>query len=100
MQSLSAKRYSCGDREGDWKLIEFFGDHVDASHRFSPGAHTELYNLREDVGETLNVAAEHPDLRERLRKQFYHWIDTVGAPVPDRNPHSDRSRWSVETREK
>ena len=39
-----------GLREGDWKLVHFVKDNT-----------TELYNLRDDVGETTNVADAHPD---------------------------------------
>lgn len=42
-------------RLGDWKLYRFFHDNHDASHRF------ELYNLREDIGETCNLADSRPD---------------------------------------
>jgi arylsulfatase A-like enzyme len=37
-------------REGDWKLVHLVQDDK-----------TELYNLREDVGETNDLAAEHPE---------------------------------------
>ena len=43
-------------RAGDLKLIEFFED----------GGHVELYNLRDDPGESKNVAASHPDVVRRL----------------------------------
>src|SRR6185295_3604985 len=35
-------------RSGDWKLLEFFEDH-----------HLELYNLRNDLSEKTNLAAEN-----------------------------------------
>ncbi len=39
-------------RQGDYKLIEFFGDRVDAQGRYQIGHRLELYNLRADDGET------------------------------------------------
>ena len=42
-----------GVREGDWKLIVKRGK-------------PELYNLAEDIHEDNNIAAEHPEIVERL----------------------------------
>jgi arylsulfatase A-like enzyme len=42
-------------RQGDWKLV-----------RQKPGFRPELFNLTEDVGETRDVAARHPDVVARL----------------------------------
>jgi len=42
-------------RMGDWKAL-----------RLKPGAPLELYNLRDDVGETTNVAAAHPEVIARI----------------------------------
>ncbi len=47
-------------RQGDWKLHLYRGrDGVEEV--------CELYNLREDLGETTNVASAHPERVERLR---------------------------------
>jgi arylsulfatase A-like enzyme len=48
-------------RRGDWKLIRFFADNDDGSDRF------ELYNLKDDTGESKNPAAENPDLVRELK---------------------------------
>ncbi|MBG80745.1 MAG: aryl-sulfate sulfohydrolase [Phycisphaerae bacterium] len=58
-------------REGDWKLLEFFED-----------GRVELYDLRTDPGETKNVAADHPETRNRLLKQMQQWRKDVQAPMP------------------
>lgn len=53
-------------RAGDWKL--FVAPHVrrrkkaKSPAKFAP----ELYNLKTDVGESNNVAADHPDIVKRL----------------------------------
>ena len=66
----------CAVREGDWKLIEFFED-----GRF------ELYNLREDVSEEFDLAADQPEVRERLAGLLAGWRESVHALIPQRNPH-------------
>ena len=48
-------------RRGDWKLIRFFCDNPDQTDRF------ELYNLKDDIGETRNLAADNPGKSERKR---------------------------------
>jgi arylsulfatase A-like enzyme len=56
-------------RMGDWKAV-----------RLKPGAPLELYNLKTDIGETKNVAAEHPDIVAKIeaylataRTESEHW---------------------------
>ena len=61
-------------RSGDWKLIEYFED-----------GRSELYNLRDDVGERNNLAARKPEQVAELRKQLSAWRDAVGAPMPTKN---------------
>ncbi len=65
----------CSVRCGDWKLIEFFED-----------SSVELYNLREDVSETTNLAAHHPDIVQRLRDLLHQWQQDVAAKLPTPNP--------------
>jgi arylsulfatase A-like enzyme len=61
--------YSGGDsklvaiREGDWKL--FLGTRKPKASA-PDGA---LYNLREDIGETTDVAGAHPDIVAHLRAE-------------------------------
>jgi arylsulfatase A-like enzyme len=59
-------------RQGPWKLI------------FFKNGKRELYNLKDDLGETKNVAAENADVVERLTKLMQQYIDngrsTPGAP--------------------
>ncbi len=62
-------------REGDWKLIEFLED-----------GRLELYNLRKDIGEDHNVAAEHSELTQRLAGQLATWRDSIDAQMPEPNP--------------
>jgi arylsulfatase A-like enzyme len=62
-------------RAGDWKLIEFFED-----------GRLELYNLREDVSEEHNRAAERPELAWRLQRLLAEWRESVEAKIPLPNP--------------
>jgi len=62
-------------RQGDWKLIEFYED-----------AHVELYNLRDDIGETADLAVQKPELAATLRQRLHQWRTDVGAQMPVPNP--------------
>jgi arylsulfatase A-like enzyme len=68
-------------RDGDWRLVEFYED-----------GHVELYNLREDVGETNDLAAEMPDKAKELRDKLHAWRADVGAQDPSPNPEFDPAR--------
>ena len=65
----------CSVRCGDYKLIEFFED-----------GRLELYHLRDDIGETHNLAAERPDLAKELHGRLVAWRERVGGRTPERNP--------------
>lgn len=62
-------------RDGDWKLIEFFED-----------GRLELYNLREDIGETRNLATAHPDIARGLHAKLTAWRQGIEAKIPQPNP--------------
>jgi arylsulfatase A-like enzyme len=59
---------------GDWKLMEFLED-----------GKLELYNLREDIGETKNLAADMPDQAKELHARLVAWRKEVNAPMPAKN---------------
>jgi len=64
-------------RAGDWKLMEFFED-----------GRLELYHLKEDIGEQVNLAEERPEKRDALYRLLKAWRRAVKAPVPTQlNPH-------------
>jgi len=63
-------------RMGDWKLIEYFEDGT-----------LELYNLKDDIGETKNLARKMPDKAKELHRVMLDWRRSVNAPVPtEKNP--------------
>jgi len=87
-------------REGDWKLIHFFGDWFDAENRYRVGERLELYNLARDIGETTNLAEREPQRAAAMREKLHAWMRSVPAKVPGPNPHHDPSRELTETKEK
>ena len=66
-------------RIGDWKLHQYFED-----------GGLELYNLRDDIGETRNLAATRADRTQQLLRQLETWRRQLAAPVPTKlNPQYD-----------
>lgn len=70
-------------RAGDWKLIEYHEDD-----------HVELFNLAEDLGETVNLANQLPDRTHELRQKLVVWRASVGAQMPVANDNFDPARES------
>jgi arylsulfatase A len=84
-------------REGDWKLIEFFGDWFDPAGNYVPGHRLELYNLRDDLGEEHNLATSESARAATLRTKLQSWLKDVGAEIPAPNPAFDEHRQLLET---
>ena len=61
-------------RSGDWKLIKFWE------------GGEELYNLKDDISETVNLAEIHPGKRIELEKKLDNWLKETGAKLPRPNP--------------
>ena len=74
MQALG-KFLVIGSQEVIWKLLEFFEDN-----------HLELYNLKDDLSEKHNLAAEMPEKATALRDKLHAWRDSVDAALPRPNP--------------
>ena len=68
-------------RQGDWKLIRRFTERAGEYE----GVH-ELFNLREDLGETKNLAAHMPEKVEALNALIDAFIRDTGALSPKPNP--------------
>jgi arylsulfatase len=56
-------------RQGRWKLLTFLTQPLRQDH-------WELFDLETDPGETRNVAAEHPEIAQKLRRA---WDDYARA---------------------
>lgn len=58
-------------RKGDWKLIQFFeSDSV------------ELYNVREDIGETRELSNSYPEKARNLLSELKRWQKETRAAIP------------------
>jgi arylsulfatase A-like enzyme len=68
-------------RQGEWKLIRWLEDD-----------RRELFNLAQDIGETNDVADDHPEIVERLSEQLADWQSRVGAKFPTRNADYDANK--------
>ncbi len=90
-------------RQGDFKLVEFFGDYFS----FPPGANQdsrmydpnlaqyvsqgkiELFNLKEDIGETRDLSLEMPEKTAELLNRLREWRRSLDADMPVPNPIYD-----------
>lgn len=61
-------------QSGDWKLMEYLED-----------GKLELYNLKDDVGESRNLAASNPEKAKELQQKLANWRESVKAPMPTKN---------------
>jgi arylsulfatase A-like enzyme len=68
-------------RRGDYRLVEFYD-----------GRGVELYNLKDDIGEQHNLAAEKPELVKELRGELHAWLKSVDAQMPTKNPAYDPTK--------
>jgi arylsulfatase A-like enzyme len=69
-------------RAGDWKLIRWFDPGQQAQQH-------ELYNLREDLGESNNLAAGQPAKVKELDAMIDRFLKDTGALAPKPNPKYD-----------
>ena len=58
----------------DWKLIESFDEDGDARY--------ELFDLANDLGESTNLAQQHPKRVEQLATQLATWRSNIDARIP------------------
>ncbi|MEM7143594.1 MAG: sulfatase [Verrucomicrobiota bacterium] len=69
-------------RKGDWKLIRRFKE--------DPARYeglVELFNLKDDIGETKNLAKEKPELVAELGKLIDDHFKQTGGLYPEPNPN-------------
>ena len=62
-----------GIRVGKWKYLK--AEHTISNYAKDPDREPveELYNLEKDLGETTNLAKEHPEVVKRLRVKMEKW---------------------------
>ncbi|MEG1540108.1 MAG: sulfatase-like hydrolase/transferase, partial [Muribaculaceae bacterium] len=61
-------------RKGNWKLIQFYET-----------GNIELYNLKDDISESNNLASKHRKLAKNLQKELQAWLISVDAKMPKEN---------------
>jgi arylsulfatase A-like enzyme len=69
-------------RAGDWKLIRWFDPGPKAEQH-------ELYNLRDDLGESNNLASREPEKMKELDAKIDRFLKDTGALIPKPNPKYD-----------
>ena len=57
-----------------WKLIVYPG---------FDDEYLELYDLQDDPGETVDVAADHPEIRDQLRAVLADWYSNAAEPAAE-----------------
>ncbi len=62
-------------RQGRWKLIKRYD-----------GKEFELFNLKDDLGESKDLAAQMPEKVKQLDGKLIAWLKATGAKVPKPNP--------------
>lgn len=67
--------------ERDYKLLNWYDDDS-----------VELYNLKDDPGETRDVSGHTPELADHMKRKLRHWLEATNAnmprpvPAPDQEP--------------
>ena len=62
---------------GDWKIVATIDNHhgkFDQALEKIAAAKFELYNLSQDVGETKDLAADHPQVYDDLKQRYIAWF--------------------------
>lgn len=65
-------------RDGPWMMVEYYDEEK-----------TELYDLRQDISETRDLAASQPERVGRMRAALADWRRTVNAQGNTPNPNFD-----------
>lgn len=65
-------------RSGDWKLIRFYDR-----------PREELFNLRQDPGETRNLINREQPRAKKLASRLNSWLAATRATIPTKNPTAD-----------
>lgn len=68
-------------RKGNYKLIEHFND-----------GSIELFDLDDDIGETINLVYKKPERAKELLDDLKVWRESLGAQMPTPNPDYDPLR--------
>jgi len=67
-------------RMGDYKLVERFEN-----------MKVELFNLKNDIGETKDLTVEMPELAEKMKAMLHKWREETGSRMPEVNKDFNES---------
>ena len=72
-------------RKGDWKLI-YYHEEEDF----------ELFNIKEDLGETQNLAATETSKLEELARELSNYLKEVDAQMPAHRESKEQVAWPID----
>ncbi|MCC8171630.1 MAG: sulfatase [Parabacteroides sp.] len=75
----------CTVREGDWKLIYYYET-----------GKKELFNIPDDIGETTDLSAVHPEIVKRLSRNLGDYLRRVDAQRPSFKATGKAAPWPDE----
>jgi hypothetical protein len=72
-------------RKGDWKLLLFHEEWVldGGREKIETNNSVELYNLKSDIGERINLCNTEKEIRNELLDNLLNWIKETRASIPD-----------------
>jgi len=76
--------------QDEWKLIRIFYGGENDQHRW------KLFNLRDDIGESKNLAADEPDRVQQMDAMIEEFLIDTKAVLPRPNPDFDPSQYRPE----
>ncbi|MEM1135075.1 MAG: sulfatase [Bacteroidota bacterium] len=81
-------------RKGDYKLIKFYGDYIEKEKdlNYLPEGRVELYNLKEDIGESKDLVNEMPEKAKNLERELDDWLVSTGVALPTLNEKFDQEK--------
>lgn len=66
--------------EGEHKLLEYYENNT-----------VQLFDLKDDIGEQNDIAAEMPARAEQLRRKLREWREQIAATIMEQNPDGVRT---------
>lgn len=78
---------TCTARKGDWKLIYYYQT-----------GEKELFNIKDDIGETRNLAEAKPEIVKSLSENLGNYLRGVGAQRPSFKESGKEVPWPDEIR--